>query len=85
MALSLSQAKHLRHGQTVYEIGAFNADGSARRWRVSGKVKTWKTMPDRVHVPIKHGLYDSYFIEEFNLRNFTLTEPSARKKTSRRR
>ena len=32
------------------------------RFRVSGKVKTWKRDKYRIKVPIKHGLYDNGYI-----------------------
>ena len=31
------------------------------RWRVNGKCKLWKTMPDRFQLPIKHGFYGPYY------------------------
>lgn len=57
--LTLEQALQLQHGQTLYQLDAFNSDGSYRRWRVSGKVRTWKRDKNRVEIPIKHGLYSN--------------------------
>jgi hypothetical protein len=79
-ALTLEQAKHLRHGQTLYTPGYFNADGTVQRWRVNGVPKTWKTQPGRVQVPIKHGLREHWYVDETNLHGFTLEEPPAKKK-----
>lgn len=37
------------------------------RWRVNGKVQVWKRSPERVRVPVKHGLYSYDAITESNL------------------
>lgn len=81
--LTLQEAKHLKHNQTVYTPGYYNADGSPQRWRVSGAVKTWVKSPNRVRVPIKRGMYENWYIDETNLDIFTLTEPSYQPKKSR--
>ena len=72
--ITLEQAKELTYHQTIYEVGAYNADGTMRRWRVNGKIKTWKRSPDRVQVPLKHGLYSYGYLTESNLEWFTLSE-----------
>jgi hypothetical protein len=76
--ITLSQAKKLKHGQTLYHLVFKNADGTAQRWRVNGKVKTWKTQPERVQVPIKHGLYSYDYLTENELHLVSLTEPKPR-------
>jgi len=73
--ITLKQAKALRHGQTIYHMKNKNADGTAQRWRVSGAVKTWKTMPDRISVPVKFGLYGNDHLTENDLNLVTLKEP----------
>jgi hypothetical protein len=67
--LTKEEALNLRHGQILYHVSNKNADGSPQRWRVNGKVKTWKTMPDRIEIPIKYGLYhyDTLTTMEFHL------------------
>jgi len=67
MAITLEQAKALRFGDIIHEDGASNADGSCRRWRVNGKVKTWKRSPGRVQVPLKYGLYKYDYLTENEL------------------
>ena len=52
----------LYYGRVVYHRALRNADGSALRARISGKVKTWKTRPDDFRVPAKHGLRESFYI-----------------------
>jgi len=77
--MTIEEAKRLRYGQTVYEAGEYNADGTARRWRVSGQVQTWKRDPNRVRVPLKHGLYVHGAIEAWSARYFTTKEPRPQK------
>jgi hypothetical protein len=43
-------------------------------WRVNGKCKTWKTMPDRFSLPIKHGLYNYGYMTERNAQEFHFPE-----------
>lgn len=83
MAISLAQAKKLRPGRIMYAIGQYNADGTAMRAKVNGKVQTWKTRPDEVKIPYKRGMYEYGYVTERDLRNFTLKEPAARKPKSR--
>lgn len=73
-ALTLEQAKALTYRDTVYHREYRNADGSAQRWRVNGKVKTWKRSPKRVQVPVKHGLYDYDYITEHELELVSLCD-----------
>lgn len=63
--LTLDDAKHLERGE---ELRAFwiNCDrhpsGCWARIRVTGRPKTWVTFPERVRVPVKYGLRDSFYI-----------------------
>lgn len=38
-------------------------DGSARRVRVTGQVKIWKTRPRDLSVPVKYGMWESAHVE----------------------
>jgi hypothetical protein len=38
-------------------------NGTTYRARQSGEVKTWKTRPDDFKVPVKYGLYASFYID----------------------
>ena len=75
--ISLHQAKRLKHGDTLYHVSHKNGDGTPMRWRVNGKVKTWKRDPDRVQVPIKHGLWDHDYLTETSLDLVSSTEKQA--------
>lgn len=54
--ITREQALQLKHGDILYHIAHVNADGSPARWRVTGKVQTWKTRPDHFKIPVKNGL-----------------------------
>jgi len=55
--ITLQQARDL-------QIGDILVDENKKRWKVNGRVTTWKTMPDRIRVPLKHGLYSYDSITE---------------------
>lgn len=55
--ITLAEAQALKHGEILH-------DSNGRRWKVNGAVKLWKTMPERVRVPLKHGLYGYDVITE---------------------
>jgi len=65
--ITLNQAKALKSGQIVYHTENKNADGTPQRWKVNGKVKTWKRDDSRVKIPVKHGLYNHGYITENDL------------------
>ena len=75
--ITLTQAKSLTHGTTLYHVKHTNADGSPQRWRVNGKVKRWKRSPDRIQIPLKHGMYDYDYLTETDLDLVCLTEEDA--------
>lgn len=65
--LSLEEAKALKPGDILI-------DQYGKRWKVNGQVKFWKTMPDRVRIPLKHGLYVYDSITEVDLPSEFLTK-----------
>ena len=71
--LLLENAKKLKIGQTLHHTVHVNADGTPQRWKVNGKVKTWKSNSNRVQVPLKHGLYYYGYLTEDDLHLFNLT------------
>lgn len=77
--ITVNQAKRLRYHQTLYIVGEYNADGTAMRVRVTGKVQLWKTRPSDFKVPVMRGLYEHGYIEPRNANRFSLKEPKARK------
>lgn len=67
LPLTLEQAKQLKRGDILYHRINSNADGTPQRWKVNGRVKRWKRSPDRIEVPLKHGLYDHDTLTENDL------------------
>ena len=72
--LTLQQAKELQPGDVIYALSNKNADGSAQRWRVSGKTKTYKRDAKRISIPLKHGLYQYFTLTQKELHLFSLIE-----------
>ena len=72
--MTIEQAKQLHYRQIIYYRWSRNADGSLCRWYVNGRVKTWKKTPDKVEVPIKHGLYSYAYLNNNNLADFDLVD-----------
>jgi len=73
--LTLKQAKNLKHGDILFHVNNKNSDGTAQRWKVNGKVKTWKKNPEKVKIPLKYGLYRYDYLTENELHLVTLKEP----------
>jgi len=67
MAITLEQAKALRHGDILYHATNRNSNGTPQRWRVNGQPQVWKRTPSRVRVPLKYGLYSYDAIDETTL------------------
>lgn len=54
--LTFEETLILKHGDDLL----FHAnDGTARRCRVTGQVKTWKTRLHDLSVPVKYGMWES--------------------------
>lgn len=73
MAITLEQAKKLEVGQVLHHAINKNADGTPQRWRVNGKVKTWKRDEKRVRVPVKNGLKNCDYLTEESLHLVSLS------------
>lgn len=63
MPLTKDQANHAKSFEHVTEK---NKDGTPLRARRNGATKTWKTRPDEFKVPVKHGLYTTFYITNEN-------------------
>lgn len=73
--ITLEQAKKLKIGQILFHTIHKNADNkTAQRWRVNGLVKTWKTRPNEIRIPVKHGYYDYDYITQNDLDLVSLQE-----------
>lgn len=69
--LTLEQARNLKPGDILTIDRPGNRNGP-ERWRVNGKVKTWKRDASAISVPIKHGLYEYGYVTASNLHLFNL-------------
>jgi hypothetical protein len=49
--ITLDEAKQLKYREVL-------VDNYGKRWYVNGKVQLWKTQPNRIRIPLKHGLYN---------------------------
>ena len=64
--MRFTDAKKLQYGDVLEHKKLKNADGSPVRARVNGKVKLWKTQPNRLQVPLKYGLRECFYLTEDN-------------------
>ena len=55
--MTYNQALKLQYRDELHHNTRKNSDGTCQRWRVNGKVKTWKRDAERIEIPVKHGLY----------------------------
>ncbi len=62
--ISLEEAKSLKYNQVIHDEFGTIHEGGCVRWRVNGKVKTWKRSPNRVKVPVKHELWGYDYLTE---------------------
>lgn len=84
MSMTLEQARALKHGDILHSDADKNADGTCQRWRVTGKVQTWKRNPEKVCVPMARGLYQhahliSYWLCCYHLESECPAEQETRK------
>lgn len=76
--MNLRQAKSLKIGTVLHYTGPGDCGPKQKggstviRYRVNGVVQTWKRSPERVRVPLKHGLYHFSELTETNLDLFHL-------------
>jgi len=62
----------LKYGDIIYSMTYKNADGTPARYRVNGKIKTWKTRPADFRLPLKRGLYEYWALDPSNVGDFSL-------------
>jgi hypothetical protein len=71
--ITKEQIMELPLGYELHHRWARNADGTPERWRINGKVQTWKTRPEDFKVPVKYGLYSYGYITHNEVHHFCLT------------
>lgn len=60
-----------KHGDVFCHKTLKNRDGLAVRAKVNGKLRTWKRRPDYFKLPMKHGMYDCFYITPANIDEWT--------------
>jgi len=68
----------LDYRNTLYHKTLRNSDGSAVRCRVNGKCKTWVTRPHDFRLPVKHGLYQCFYITPDNAKDWLLYDVTSK-------
>ena len=68
------KAEKLSYGDILYHLHYTNADGSRQRWKVTGKVKFWKTRPWDFRIPVKYGMRDYGYVTPHTADDFSLDE-----------
>lgn len=53
--LTVDEIKRLEHGSHVSFLAN---DGTIRNAKINGAPKVWKTRPNEVEIPLKHGMYE---------------------------
>lgn len=71
--LTLEEAKQLSYGEHIYAINQYNKSGHIRV-KVNGKPKTWKTRPNEIMIPVKYGLYQYFYINQYDLKEWSKDE-----------
>lgn len=70
-------AVNARHGTIFYHRTERNADGTAVRCRVMGKCKTWVRSPQAYRLPVKYGMYQSFYLTHRNSDVWLVSDPTA--------
>lgn len=63
MSVTKNQAEKIRNFE---HVSIKNADGTPARCRAMGKCQTWKTRPTEFKLPVKHCMYQSFYITQDN-------------------
>lgn len=54
------------NGERFEHVLIKNRDNSPARAKRNGKTKVWVTRPNEFKIPVKHGLYDYFYIDQNN-------------------
>ena len=73
MPLTMEEAKALKVGDVLHHDTQKQSRNHPSRVRVSGHPKTWKRSPDRIEIPVKHGIYTGFRIDQDDLKHYTKT------------
>ena len=65
--ITRANAEVINNFQSANPIGK---NGYTLKVRRTGKTQTWKTRPNEFKIPVKHGLYHSFYIDHNNAHNW---------------
>lgn len=60
-------AVNAQYGDEFHHVSIKNHDGTPARCRVTGRCKTWKTRPAEFRLPVKYGMYESFYLTHKNM------------------
>jgi hypothetical protein len=66
--ITKEQAQNARNFEHITLKGG---DKQPIRCRATGKCQVWKTRPNEFKLPVKHGLYHSFYITQDNANEWT--------------
>lgn len=72
--ITYDQAVKLSPGEIIHHITQKNSDKTPLRARVTGQIKIWKTRPGEFRLPVKYGLYTSFYINDTNANNWEIPQ-----------
>lgn len=64
--ITKEDAVNAKSGDIFYHTSFLDSRKMPLKCRVTGKCKTWKTKPDKFKLPVKHGMRQSFYIENVN-------------------
>jgi hypothetical protein len=77
--ITKERAISLKPGTLLWHTSVKNANGTALRAKVNGRCKTWKRDVERFELPMKHGMYDYFYITAFNAHEWSTNDPDNQK------
>lgn len=71
--ITKAQAVAATHHNEFVHVSAKQADKRTPvRCRVNGKCQIWKTRPEEFKLPVKYGLYQSFYITQDNAKDWSV-------------
>lgn len=68
----ITKQQAMTHRGEFHHVTAKDSRGAPLRCRPMGRCKTWVTRPVEFKLPVKFGLYDSFYITERNADQWSL-------------
>lgn len=62
--------KNQENAREFFHITAKDSKDKPVKCRRNGKTKTWKTRPTEFKIPVKYGMYDYFYIDQNNCKEW---------------